>query len=182
MADDYGLNFGFRRSGESMSVREGRLSVPVAGTFTQGDLVTLDPAAAGFMKKAPSSSAHIVGVTGLLVQEDANLFDSIYNRIGPGILHDSYDLSRVLNNRLAIIWSGGGVKFWVRNTADVTRPDGTDVPAVTKLDFTTHAVALGDPVGWDGTKYVAINGGVTGVVGTCTFVSEDLSYAEIVLH
>jgi hypothetical protein len=182
MADDYGLNFGFRRSGESMSVREGRLSVPATGTFTQGDLVTLDAANAGFLKKAPSSQPALTGITGLLVQEDANLFDSIYNRIGPGILHDSYDLGRIINGRLAIIWSGAGVKFWVANTVDTTRPDGTDVPAVTKLDFTTHAVAIGDPVGWDGTKYVAINGGVTGVVGTATFVSEDGTYAEIVLH
>ncbi|HEY5051213.1 MAG TPA: hypothetical protein VII50_09960, partial [Acidothermaceae bacterium] len=132
MADDYGLNFGFRRSGESMSVREGRLSVPAggpvwpaAGSFHQGDFVTIDPASPGFLKLAPANTPAQTGVSGLLVQEDPNLFDSIYNRIGPGILHDSYDLGRIINNRLAIIWAGAGVKFWVKNTLDVTRPDGS---------------------------------------------------------
>lgn len=182
MASDYGLNFGFLRSGESMSVREGRMSVPAAGTFIQGDLVMIDAANAGYMKKAPSNTGAKTGVVGLLVQEDPNLYDSIYNRIGPGILHDSYDLSRVVNSRMAIIWSGSGVKFWIRNTAATTRPDGSPVAAVTKFDFTTVAVNLGDEVGWDGSKFVAVSGAVTVSVGTVTFKSTDGTYAEIVLH
>lgn len=181
MASDYGLNFGFRRSGESMSVREGRFQVPATGAFIQGDLVMVDAANAGLLKKAPSNTGPNTGIVGLLIQEDANMFDSIYNRIGPGNLHDSYDLGRIILGKLAIIWSGAGLKIWLRNTVDATRPDGTDIPAVTKFDFTTHAVVMGDPVGWDGTKFVAISGGVSAVLGTVTMLSTDGTYCEIVL-
>jgi hypothetical protein len=66
---DYGLNFGFRRTLGDASVREGRYRVPKTGDFYQGDLVTIDHAAPGFVKKAAADAKIEPGVTGFLIQE-----------------------------------------------------------------------------------------------------------------
>lgn len=154
MASDYGLNFGFRRSDESMAVREGRQRVPAAGTFKQGDYVSFDPANPGFLKKAAGGQTPETGYTGLLVQEEA--WDrSIYGRQ----VLDSFGLDEVLNSRQAIIWSGPGTKVWFRNTPAVTRVDGRSVAAVTKVDF-TGGLAVGDGLVWDGAKYAKAGAGV----------------------
>ncbi len=149
MASDYGLNFGFRRSDESMrSGTEGRLKVPAVGTFYQGDVVTFDPANPGFLKKAAANDPILAGYTGLLIQEEGWDF-SIY-QAGPTI--DSFQRGLVRNSRLAAIWTGAGLKVWLKNTAASARADGRSVLARTVV--TATGVAVGDLLAWDGTKFI----------------------------
>ena len=120
MASNYGRNFGFRRSDETMSRHEGRQRVPATGVFKQGMAVTFDAANPGYIKLAENGKPVVAGMTGLLVQEDA--WDVV-----PGV---QTDLSKVHNNRLCTIWFGSGVKVWFRNTGTDDLIDFTTVPAI----------------------------------------------------
>lgn len=147
MASDYGLNFGFRRSDESLINKESRLKVPTTGTFRHGSLVTFDPANPGYLKAAVANEVGEGSTVGVLTQEEA--WDrSIYapNRI------DSFYLGVARNNRLADIVSGAGGKVWLKNTAAQTRADGRVIAAVQMVDLT--GVAVKDYLAWDGTKFV----------------------------
>lgn len=150
MASDYGLNFGFRRSDESMAIREGRLKVPSLGTFKQGECVVFDPANPGFLKRAAAGEPAVPGWSGMLVQEE--VWDrSIYGRQ----TLDSFALDEVLNNRLATVWSGAGTKVWFKNTPLQNRVDGRVIQAGGLLaDPTT--LEIGSFLGWDGTKYAEV--------------------------
>lgn len=149
MASNYGLNFGFRRSDESMAIREGRLRTPAAGTFRIGSLVAIDPAAPGYLKVAAANQIGAGGTVGLLVQEE-QFIASIYNAdVG---LHDSFQLGLAKNNTLSAVWGGAGVKVWFKNTTGSTRADGRAIAAVTMTDLT--GVVIGDYLTWDGTKYI----------------------------
>ncbi len=177
MASDYGLNFGFRRSDESMrSGPEGRLRVPATGTFKQGDLVTFDAANPGFIKLAPANSPIDPGFTGLLIQEDA------WDRgIHENQIFLTQDLDVVRNGNLCAIWTGGGLKVWMRNTPARSNPGQRSRVAVQKID--TTGLGIGDTVGWDGGKYVKTTT-ATAVVGRATLVTAAVAgseYAEIVL-
>jgi len=148
VASDYGLNFGFRRSDESMrSGTEGRLKVPATGTYKQGDLVTFDPANPGFIKKAAANSPIEPGFTGLLIQEDA--WDIPLN--GNQVLN-TYDLDVVHNSALCAIWTGAGLKVWMKNTPATNNRGQRARDAVTK--FTMGSLVIGDLLAWDGSKYV----------------------------
>ena len=171
---DYGVNFGFRRMDETLAVREGRLKVPVAGTFRQGDLVARD-AATGFLRIGANNEPAIVGMTGLLIQEEGWDF-SIYGESG---VVDSYNMSKVRNNRLAQVVSGQGIKFWLRNNAQIVNPDRT-IAAVTIV--TVASLAVGDYLGWDGSKW-AETATAAYQHAVCTAVSGATTsgYAEAVL-
>lgn len=152
MASDYGLNFGFRRSDESIRMTEGRQKTPVdvsaAGWF-QGAGVMLDSANPGFLKKAPAAESPVAGYHGLLIQEEAHI-GSVY---GPDVAaHDSFSLSAVKGNKLSVMTSGAGVKIWLQNTTGSTRADGRVIP--TNTIFTAAGVAVGDYLAWDGSKFV----------------------------
>lgn len=152
MASDYGLNFGFRRSDESMAIREGRLKVPASGTFVQGECVVFDPANPGFLKRGAANEAAVPGYSGMLIQEE--VWDrSIYGRQ----TLDSFALNEVLNNRLATVWSGAGTKVWFKNTPAQTRVDGRTIPAAGLL-ASPATIAVGDLLGWNGTAYEEVNG------------------------
>jgi hypothetical protein len=173
MASDYGLSFGFRRSDESMrSGTEGRLKVPAAGTFFQGDLVTFDPANPGFLKKAAANDPILAGYTGLLIQEEG--WDASIYEAGPG---DSYTRGRVRNGRLAAIWTGAGIKVWMKNVGASTRADGRSITERTIL--TATGLAVGDLLAWDGAKYVE-TGSADAAVGRVTLTNAT-DYAEAVL-
>jgi len=147
MASDYGLNFGFRRSDESVVTREGRLKVPTTGTFRLGSLVTFDPASPGYLKAAASGEVGAGGTVGVLVQEE--IWDrSVYS---PENI-DSFYYGVARNNRLAVIVSGPGGKIWLKNTTSQTRADGRVIAAVTMVDLTN--VAIKDYLTWDGAKFV----------------------------
>lgn len=149
MASNYGRNFGFRRSDESLANREGRLRTPAAGTFRIGGLVAFDPANPGFLKAAAANQVGEGGTVGLLVQEE-QFIGSIYGKdVG---LYDSFDIGLAKNNTLSAIWSGAGVKVWMRNSAAQTRADGRAIAAVTMVDLTD--VAILDYLTWDGAKFV----------------------------
>lgn len=152
MASDYGLNFGFRRSDESVLVREGRLKVPVSGTFLLGSQVEFDPNNPGYLMVSPSGSTPSAGgYVGLLVQEE--IWDrSIYapTRI------DSFYYGVARNNRLGVICSGPGGKVWYKNTAAQTRADGRQIAAVTMVDLS--GVGIGSYLKWSGTEWVAGTG------------------------
>lgn len=151
----YGRNFGFRRSGGDAATREGRYRVPESGDFFQGDLVTIDYANPGYLKKAPAGAAIVPGVTGLLVQEFE--LDSIYEP-GRGLSNiDSNFRGKAKNGYLATIWSGPGVKIWLRNTAAKTRPDGHTVGARTVVNLAS--VAEGDALEWTGSAWQKKNSG-----------------------
>jgi hypothetical protein len=173
MASDYGVNFGFRRSDESVLVREGRLKVPVSGTFRLGSLVTFDPAAAGYLKVAANNEVGGGGTVGLLVQEE--VWDrSIYapTRI------DSFYYGVARNNRLAVICSGPGGKVWFKNTPAQTRADGRQIAAVTMVDF-TGAPGIKDYLAWNGTNFVKGTG--IGDSMLRVTLSNGVDYVEAVL-
>jgi hypothetical protein len=150
MASDYGRNFGFRRSDETMAIREGRQKVPATGTFKQGECVVIDPANPGFLKRGVANQPAIAGFSGMLVQEE--VWDR--SHYGRQVL-DSFALDEVLNNRLATIWSGAGTKVWFRNTALQQRVDGRVIAAAGLLVSPT-TIAAGDFLGWDGTKWAEV--------------------------
>ena len=152
MASDYGLNFGFRRSDESVRVSEGRFRTPVGGSaLLIGTAVQIDPAAPGFVKVCAAAAPIVPGVSGLLVQEEAH-FGSIYNQ--DISTYDSSDLGIAKKNQLSVISTGAGTKVWYRNTTGATRADGQVTSTVTMA--TTTGVALGASMGGDGTKWIKV--------------------------
>ena len=178
MASNYGLNFGFRRSDESMAIREGRTRTPATGTFRQGSLVMIDAANPGFLKAATSGAVGEGGTVGLLVQEESHI-NSIYGQDGSGLdtFNSRYGVAK--NNTLSAIWAGAGTKIWMRNTASSTRADGRSVAAVTMATLT--GVALLDYLTWDGTKYIKSTNGLSDSMLRVTAIDIPNGYVEAVL-
>jgi hypothetical protein len=173
MASDYGRNFGFRRSDEVVRVSEGRFRTPASGAaLLIGTAVTVDPANKGFLKPAAASADVVPGVTGLLVQEEAH-WNSIYE------VHalDSNYLGVAKKNTLSVITTGAGTKVWFKNTTAASRLDGRQTPGVSLVDF-TGGIAVGDTLGWNGTRFVK---SATNVWMTVTDVNVDRGYLEGVL-
>lgn len=152
MASDYGLNFGFRRSDESVRVSEGRVRTPATGAnLLLGTAVEINPAAPDFLRVAAANAKARTGICGLLLQEevwDRTIYQS--DRI------DSFSLGVALKNRLSVITNGAGTKIWLKNTASQNRADGRSIAAVTM--FAAGSVAVGAKLGWDGTKWVFVDG------------------------
>lgn len=180
MASDYGLNFGFRRSDESMATREGRFKTPASGNpLLQGIAVQLDPATPGYLKKCAANATPLSGLHGLLVQEESHIPDLFNQVLANG--HDSIDLGTTKLDQLSVMWAGVGSKVWFKNTPAYSR--GTRAKgAVTLVDVT--GVAVGDQLGWDGSKWVKATGSVvawltvTAVSGTAATAG---AYVEAVL-
>jgi hypothetical protein len=173
MASDYGLNFGFRRSDESMAIREGRFKTPATGSkLLIGSAVELDPANPGYLKACASGADALTGLRGLLVQEDSYI-GSIFEA-APFLGHDSLDLGLAKLDTLSTMWSGPGTKVWFKNTDAYSRfgreKDAVDIVVTTGL-------AVGESLGWDGSKWVESTGADAWM--TVTAVSTD--YCEAVL-
>ena len=150
MASTYGRNFGFRRSDEAFALREGRFKTPASGNeLLQGSAVQIDPASAGYMKACAAKAAPLTGLTGLLVQEEDH-FGSVFEA-APLLGHDSLDQGTCKKDRLSVIWAGAGTKVWFKNTKAYSRGSRSKA-AVDIVDLT--GVAVGDSLGWDGTKWV----------------------------
>lgn len=178
MASEYGLNFGFRRSDESVRVSEGRFRTPVAGAaLLIGTAVQIDPASAGFMKTCAAAAPLVPGFAGLLVQEEI-MIGSIYGA-ETGLL-DSFSYGVAKKNTLSVITTGAGTKVWFKNTLAQTRADGRDISAVTVWDITTLAPVVGDSLGWDGTKW-AKTAAAAAAWMTVTAISTAGGYVEGVL-
>lgn len=147
MASDYGRNFGFRRSDESVRVAEGRFKTPASGSaLLNGTAVKIDASSAGYVVTCSANDPLVTGFSGILVQEEIHL-PSIYG-VWP---LDSYDLGTCKKDRLSVITSGAGTKVWFKNTASETRADGRSISAVTI--WVTTGVAVGDFLGWNGTAW-----------------------------
>jgi hypothetical protein len=176
MASDYGLNFGFRRSDESMATREGRLKTPVGSALKLGTAVEQD-AATGYLKQCSANAAPLSGIHGLLVQEEIHI-RSVYEASDV----DSFNLGVARPDKLSAVWSGQGVKVWFKNSASQTRADGRSIGAVTIVDVSN--VAVGDGLGWDGTKWVKSDGSTTPHWFRVTAVSGSgtSAYVEAVLQ
>lgn len=175
MASDYGLNFGFRRSDESMAVREGRHKTPASGTaLLLGTAVEIDPANPGYMKQSAANANPITGFHGLLVQEESHL-GSVFEA-APMLGHDSLDLGTAKKDQLSVIWSGNGTKVWFRNTDAYSR-GGRTKDAVAMVNLT--GVAVGDGLGWNGTQWVEADGTTVPRWLTVTLVATD--YCEAVV-
>lgn len=176
MASDYGLNFGFRRSDESLSIREGRFRTPKTGTeLLQGVLVEIDPANPGHLKQATANAAAVTGLVGLLVQEESHI-GSVFEA-APYLGHDSLDLGTTKNDQPAVMWSGPGVKVWLKNTGAYSR--GTRSKAAVQIVDLT-GVSVGESLGWDGSKFVAADGTTVPALMTVTHLS-GTDYVEAVL-
>ena len=168
MASTYGSSFGFRRSDEHMrSGTEGRHYVPDTGTFRQGDLVMIDTANPGKVKLAPADTPIDPGFVGLIIQESSH-FASAWAG------YDANRDERVKNGESCAIWTGAGLKIWVKNREARVAASGR--PAVDAREI-VGALTVGDYVKWDGAKYVA--GTAANAVGRCTLAAD--GYAEIVL-
>ena len=176
MASDYGLNFGFRRSDESVRVSEGRFKTPATGAaLLIGTAVQIDPANKGYMKVCASAAPIVPGVAGLLVQEEVHI-GSIYGQSVE--FYDSTNLGVAKLNQLSVITTGAGTKVWFKNTVGSTRADGRVSPTVTIVTLT--GVALGDSLGWNGTTWVKVTDLSTAWM-TVTDVNVSAGYVEGVL-
>lgn len=164
MASDYGLNFGFRVSDESVRFSNGRLKTPATGAvLLQGTLVEQD-GSTGHLKAAAANSPLRPATCGLLVQEEA--WDrSIYE----SEQIDSFELNKTKNNRLSVITTGAGTKVWFKNTAASTRADGRVIDAVTM--FVATSVAVGRGLAWNGTAFVDV-----ATPGAATSIGEVVEY------
>jgi len=169
MASDYGLNFGFRRSDESMATREGRFKTPATGNPLRiGTAVEIDPAVPGYLKASASGADGVSGLRGLLVQEEQHIGSIFDLANGTTYGHDSLDLGLAKLDQLSVMWAGIGTKVWFKNTPAYNR--GTrSKPAVSIVDLTS--VVVGGSLGWNGTKWISATGAdvwftVTHVVGT----------------
>lgn len=171
MASDYGLNFGFRRSGEEVRVAEGRYRTPAGSTLLLGTMVEVDPANPGFLKTSAANAAVVTGYSGLLLQE-LEWLRSVYEVGYSGMDTFSYGVAKP--NALALITSGAGTKVWFKNTTGSTRGDGRVVP--TRTMFNASGVAVGDNLGWDGTQWAK---SATTPVMKATYVGT--GYVEAVL-
>lgn len=173
MASDYGLNFGFRRSDESMATREGRFKTPATGSaLLQGSAVELDQANPGYLKKCADGAVALSGLRGLLVQEESHL-GSVFDAV-PYLGHDSIDLGSCKLDQLSVMWAGVGTKVWFRNTAAYAR--GQRAKDAVEM-VTETGVIVGDSLGWDGSKWVE----KTGTAAWMTVTSVSTDYVEAVL-
>lgn len=170
MASDYGLNFGFRRSDESMATREGRFKTPATGDpLLIGTAVEIDPATPGYLMPSGAAAAKVSGLRGILVQEESHL-GSIF-ALGADFNggHDSLDLGKAKLDQLSVMWAGIGTKVWFKNTPAYDR-GGRHRDAVQIVDLT--GVTVGESLGWDGSKWAAAAGAgdswltVTHITGT----------------
>lgn len=176
MASNYGLNFGFLRSDEAVRVAEGRFRVPTGVAWQLGTAVEVDPATPGYLKVSAANSAPVTGYAGLLLQE-MEMFRSIYDSaVG---LMDTHMMGVAKPANLAIITNGAGTKVWFKNTPAENRLDGRVIAA--KTMWATAGVTVGTNLGWDGTKWVALGGGVTSAYMKATFVDVAKNYVEAVL-
>ncbi len=178
MASEYGLNFGFRRSDESVRVSEGRFRTPATGSpLLIGTAVQIDPANPGFLKACASAAPLVPGVAGLLVQEEVHI-GSIYGQ--PVGAFDSFSSAYGIAkpNTLSVVTTGAGTKVWFKNTTGATRADGRVTPSVTM--WTPSGVALGDSLGWNGSAWVKVTDLSTAWM-TVTSVNGSAGYVEGVL-
>ncbi len=148
MASNYGLNFGFRRSDESVrSIAEGRFKTPASGSaLLIGTAVEIDPASAGYVKASSAQAGLVPGFSGLLVQEEI-FIRSFYEQQ----VLDSFSLGVAKKNKLSVITSGSGTKVWLKNTASQSRADGRSISAVNI--WVTTGIAVGNYLGWNGTAW-----------------------------
>lgn len=181
MASDYGLNFGFRRSDESLRVSEGRFRTPAGSALRLGTAVGIDPDEDGFLEQLAANAAPATGIRGLLLQEEFDF--SIYE----SDIHDSFQLGVAKPNRLSVITGGAGVKVWFKNTPGQTRADGRVIAAVTMVDLTNdgagnpYTPAVGDQLGWSGTTWVQVDGvTITNAFFEVTEVDAANGYVEAV--
>jgi hypothetical protein len=176
MASDYGLNFGFRRSDESVRVSEGRFRTPTTGSaLLIGTAVQIDPANPGYLIACAANAPLVPGAAGILVQEEIQV-GSIY---GADVsLLDSFSYGVAKPGRLSVISTGAGTKVWFKNSTAQARVDGRSISGVTICDLT--GAGLGDTLGWDGTKWVKTTT-ATAAWMTITSISTATSYVEGVL-
>ncbi len=177
MASTYGYNFGFRRSDETYRSSEGRFRTPRTGApLLIGTAVKIDPANPGYLKVAAANDPIVPGICGLLVQEedwDRNIFQTDAATI------DTHDLGVAYRDKLSVITTGAATKVWYQNTGvDSRRPEVT-YPAVTMADLT--GVALGDNMGWDGSKFVKVAANSAAIWFTVSAVNTSTGYFEGVL-
>lgn len=173
MASDYGLNFGFRRSDESNATREGRFKTPATGTaLLLGTAVQIDPASPGYLKQCAANAAPVTGAFGLLVQEESHL-GSVF-AASPLLGHDSIDLGTAKLDQLSTMW-GGPSKIWLKNTPAYSR--GSRSKGAVSI-WTPTGVAVGDQLGWNGTKWVKYVSGTTPAWMTVTAINTATSGAE----
>jgi hypothetical protein len=174
MASDYGINFGFRRSDESVRVSEGRFRTPTTGAaLLIGTAVQVDPANPGYLKACASAAALVPGYAGVLVQEEVHL-RSFYDLD----VIDSNSLGVARKGLLSVITTGAGTKVWFKNSTTRTLLDGRVLPTVNIFNATN--VNVGSNLGWNGTQW-AVAAGAADAWFTVTVVNNAAGYCEAVL-
>lgn len=145
----YSRNFGMR-SFENV-VRDGRFRVPKTGTaLLIGAPVTVDTAAAGFLKLATDQQAPTPGC-GVVV------FEHIQYKGVDTSLTTNMDapFNRVPLGQYAQMMHGAGAKVWLKNTAASTLYDGRTQEAVTIISGTLPTLGQFLAPAGDGTWEVA---------------------------
>lgn len=176
---DYGTSFGFLLSDRNVrGVAEGRYRTPAGSALMLGTLVEVNTAKPGELKQSASNAKVVPGFAGLLLQE-LDFEQSVYEPAAEFV--DSYMKGVARPGKLSVITSGAGTKVWLQNRAAVNRIDGRTVPAVTIVN--TTGLAVGDGLGWDGAKYVKVDGStITNAVAVVTGVNSSTGRVEAVLQ
>jgi hypothetical protein len=175
MASNYGYNFGFRRSDETYRSSEGRFRTPATGApLLIGTAVKIDPANPGYLTVAAANDPIVPGVCGLLLQEEQP-----FNNIFELPVADTHDIGIAKRDTLSVLTTGASTKVWYKNSAADNRRPERAYAAVTMADLT--GVALGDKMGWDGTKFVKVAATSNSIWFTVTAVNTSTGYFEGVL-
>lgn len=158
MGSNYGPHFGVRRWDEDMATREGRFKTPASGSpLLIGSAVEVDFANPGYMKQAAANAVLRPGVAGLLIWEDQFLQYGPIGSINSPLRRDTSQLAYAMLGKYAVITTGDGCKFWFKNVAARSTPDGYAFPAITPVaGLGSAGVALGDFLGWNGTQWATV--------------------------
>jgi hypothetical protein len=106
----------------------------------------------------------------VLVQEESHIY-GLFDLQD----HDSIDLGAGKLDQLSTLWSGAGVKVWLKNTPAYSR-GGRSKAAVSM--WTSTGVGVGDGLGWNGTKWVKAVAGTTPSWMTVTAINTGTAGAE----
>lgn len=187
MASNYGPHFGVRRWDEDMATREGRFKLPTTGSrLLIGTAIEIDFANPGYLKQSASGVKPRSGVAGLLIYEDQFLVNGPMGSINSPLRVDTSQLAFAQLGRYAVLTTGAGCKFWYKNVAARTTPDGFAFPALSPIaGLGSGGVALGDYLGWNGTQFATVAAATAAQPDTAFFqvvtLNDDAASCEVTL-
>ena len=154
-----------------MATREGRFKTPTTGSrLLIGTAIEIDFANPGYLKQGGAGARPVPGVSGILIYEDQFLVNGPMGSINSPLRVDSSQLAFAQLGRYAVLTTGAGCKFWFKNVASRTTPDGFPFPAISPVaGLGSGGVALGDYLGWNGSQWATVGAAGSAAPDTAFF-------------